>query len=61
MLNSDFECYKEEFVTPPKKMSDWGIGIVVEDQRGDLVKVFFENQGNIKSPSTGDIPANIIY
>ena len=60
MLNSDCEYYKGEFVKHPK-MSDWGIGIVVEDQRGDLVQVFFENQGNIKSPSTGDIPANIIY
>jgi len=48
MLNSDCEYFKGEYVKHPK-MSDWGIGIVVEDQRGDVVKVFFENQGNIKS------------
>jgi hypothetical protein len=48
MLNSDCEYCKGEYVRHPKR-SDWGVGIVVEDQRGDVVKVFFENQGNIKS------------
>ena len=31
---------KEPFLTNPKKVIDWGVGIVTEDQRGTKVKVF---------------------
>jgi|GEM_PF-400694 len=30
------------------KMHDWGIGIVVENQRSDKVSIFFENVGSVK-------------
>lgn len=36
--------YKGDKVKHPKQ-EGWGLGIVLEDQRGDNVKIFFENAG----------------
>jgi hypothetical protein len=38
---------KGMFLINPKAMQ-WGIGIVTEDPRGDMLKVFFEHECNIK-------------
>ena len=52
MLDADCEYRKGDFVRHPKAIG-WGVGIVIEDQRGDRVKVFFENEINIKLMDIG--------
>jgi len=46
-LNSTKNWKKGSFVINPKAMH-WGIGIVVEEQHGEMLKVFFEHECNIK-------------
>lgn len=49
MLDPNCKYRKGEFVEHPKKELGWGTGVVIEDHRGDVVKVFFENEPNIKT------------
>ncbi len=41
------ELIKGTYVVHPKK-TEWGVGIVIEDERNGEVPVFFENEANIK-------------
>lgn len=43
-----------DFVRHPK-MHAWGVGVITEDQRGDSVKVFFEEENAVKTMSLNHV------
>ena len=44
---------KGDFLINPKALDAWGIGIVIENERTEKIKAFFEHQACVKTVKKG--------